>query len=394
MQNSAISKWTKLPWVQTGADEFCLELFDNRSVQIVKGQSGQYEVYVQQSRAGQRHATTNDLCGAIKVAEENYVNHREVLWLVDPARQASPPSRRQAQYMYRLDAELRRAHPTFLEFWKFANASHRAGSHLYSRGEVARMIDAHRTAGARMWRGPIGDDPPRIVKSHGEEAEEAERTASEIEFEMRNIEAGIAAAKRAEAELMEVRRALNSRHWTARLLASQDLQKKARELEAASNAGTLQRRHLELSGSLAMWRERAAEHRRHERGETRQVTAKLKRESRAAEKEAATRVRREQERAMLARAAQKDRDLAAATKHKIRAGDCCPYCGERLGDQRHLDHIYPLSLGGLSIEPNMVWVCVPCNLRKSNQTLNQFIDANNLDRDRIYAVLRAMKKRY
>lgn len=57
---------------------------------------------------------------------------------------------------------------------------------------------------------------------------------------------------------------------------------------------------------------------------------------------------------------------------KERQYDSCPYCQGPLDENIHADHIYPVSLGGLSTEQNMVLVCATCNSRKSNKTLREF----------------------
>ena len=59
----------------------------------------------------------------------------------------------------------------------------------------------------------------------------------------------------------------------------------------------------------------------------------------------------------------------------------CPYCGNNLGRSPHRDHIYPIAKGGMSIERNLVYVCMDCNLKKSDLTLNQFINISGLNRD-------------
>lgn len=54
-----------------------------------------------------------------------------------------------------------------------------------------------------------------------------------------------------------------------------------------------------------------------------------------------------------------------------RAGGTCEYkpmIGRRCqAPGTHADHIYPHSLGGLTITENGAWLCRGCNLRKSNK---------------------------
>ena len=72
----------------------------------------------------------------------------------------------------------------------------------------------------------------------------------------------------------------------------------------------------------------------------------------------------------------------------------CPYCGNSLGDSPHQDHIYPIAKGGMSVEKNLVYVCQDCNLKKSELTLNQFINICGLDRDFIESNLDKLGKDY
>lgn len=51
------------------------------------------------------------------------------------------------------------------------------------------------------------------------------------------------------------------------------------------------------------------------------------------------------------------------------AGTACVYCGEA---GVHVDHIYPLSLGGSHTWDNIQMICKVCNLAKNNQTEDQF----------------------
>ena len=62
-----------------------------------------------------------------------------------------------------------------------------------------------------------------------------------------------------------------------------------------------------------------------------------------------------------------DRDEIARSQNYI-----CPYC-KCTFQQFHLDHVIPLSRGGAHTRENMVAACVPCNLRKSNKTPEEFM---------------------
>jgi HNH endonuclease len=45
----------------------------------------------------------------------------------------------------------------------------------------------------------------------------------------------------------------------------------------------------------------------------------------------------------------------------------CPCCGDKLGDNYHLDHILPLALGGANTDENMQLLKAECNLNKSKK---------------------------
>ena len=73
----------------------------------------------------------------------------------------------------------------------------------------------------------------------------------------------------------------------------------------------------------------------------------------------------------------KSRELADQLKPVLRKEaeerqNVCPYCSQHLGLQPHLDHIHPVSKGGMSSIENLVYVCTNCNLRKSNKSLFSF----------------------
>jgi 5-methylcytosine-specific restriction endonuclease McrA len=96
--------------------------------------------------------------------------------------------------------------------------------------------------------------------------------------------------------------------------------------------------------------------------------------------------------AVEARVLQKERDLAARLRLTFKPTDQCPYCGRPLGSGPHLDHIYPVSKGGLSVSNNLVFVCLQCNQRKSDMTLAAFLRASNLDRRAVESRLTQLGK--
>ncbi len=100
------------------------------------------------------------------------------------------------------------------------------------------------------------------------------------------------------------------------------------------------------------------------------------------------------DRAIIARAKDATRDAARPLKARAQRDHECPYCGCEIGESPHLDHIYPVKLGGLSVDTNCVHVCGSCNLNKRDMTINQFIDAYSLDRSLVFKRLRALGKSY
>jgi len=56
---------------------------------------------------------------------------------------------------------------------------------------------------------------------------------------------------------------------------------------------------------------------------------------------------------------------------KKRDGAICQYCNEPAPDGE-VDHIIPLSKGGLDVLDNLVWSCRSCNNSKGNKTLEEW----------------------
>lgn len=98
-------------------------------------------------------------------------------------------------------------------------------------------------------------------------------------------------------------------------------------------------------------------------------------------------------RAIAAESIKKVRRQAQSKKHKLEMPESCPYCSNSLiGNEVHVDHIYPVSKGGKSINSNMVNVCASCNAKKKNMTLGVFINFYSLDYDAIRNNLSGLKK--
>jgi hypothetical protein len=95
-----------------------------------------------------------------------------------------------------------------------------------------------------------------------------------------------------------------------------------------------------------------------------------------------------------ARGMNETRELARRVRMSFSPTDVCPYCGKAMGSEARLDHIYPVSKGGLSVRSNLVFVCLECNQKKSDMTLAAFVKACNLDREAIEARLNQLGKEF
>lgn len=51
-------------------------------------------------------------------------------------------------------------------------------------------------------------------------------------------------------------------------------------------------------------------------------------------------------------------------QHQRQKGKCF-YCGSKLDDSRHIDHVIPIALGGTNHPENIVLACQACNLAKN-----------------------------
>ena len=107
------------------------------------------------------------------------------------------------------------------------------------------------------------------------------------------------------------------------------------------------------------------------------IKAELERHLKALGSDAA---RLERLQAVEARTLQRERDLAAKLRLTFAPTEECPYCGNPLGSDPRLDHIYPVAKGGLSVSTNLVFVCLQCKQQKSDMTLAAFMRAQQLDR--------------
>ena len=66
-------------------------------------------------------------------------------------------------------------------------------------------------------------------------------------------------------------------------------------------------------------------------------------------------------------------ELMYMVTYALKGNDKCYYCGAELTKKnRTLDHLYPRSLGGVSITDNLVPSCKLCNQNKKDMTYHQF----------------------
>ncbi|MBS0151006.1 MAG: HNH endonuclease [Nitrospira sp.] len=83
---------------------------------------------------------------------------------------------------------------------------------------------------------------------------------------------------------------------------------------------------------------------------------------------------------------------ATSLKRLVKKTPDCPYCGAVLGTDPHLDHIYPLAKGGLSIVINLVWCCSACNSLKADNGLVQFLMERGLPIEPVLSRLHSLGK--
>lgn len=126
------------------------------------------------------------------------------------------------------------------------------------------------------------------------------------------------------------------------------------------------------------------------------LQAAIRREERREQRRIAEQQRADHQAGLAAAHLAAGRDRARSIIPRVRGvEEFCPYCEEELIDrQTHVDHIYPLSRGGLSTEVNMVEVCSTCNLYKSDLTLWEYVQQQGLDWLAVTQRLTALSKRF
>jgi len=90
----------------------------------------------------------------------------------------------------------------------------------------------------------------------------------------------------------------------------------------------------------------------------------------------------------------RSRFVAESLRRLVPKTQRCPYCtGPMLPGHEHLDHIAPVSRGGLSVTENLIYVCETCNIAKSDRSLFTFLTSIGADPTAIYEQLHRMGKR-
>ena len=114
-------------------------------------------------------------------------------------------------------------------------------------------------------------------------------------------------------------------------------------------------------------------------------------------KEIRRRINKKEKSAKLAAYQDKSRNvgqsLMSSMKANLKSPYYCPYCNKKTAKTKlHVDHINPVSNGGLSVERNLVPVCSDCNLEKSDLSLRAFCKKNQYDFESICDTLESMGK--
>ena len=67
----------------------------------------------------------------------------------------------------------------------------------------------------------------------------------------------------------------------------------------------------------------------------------------------------------------------AELKKLIQQSKFCYYCGIKIEEKFEIDHMNPLSKGGINIITNLVVSCIKCNRRKGTKTAEEFLKLIN-----------------
>ena len=102
---------------------------------------------------------------------------------------------------------------------------------------------------------------------------------------------------------------------------------------------------------------------------------------------------REKSEADVASARSKQASAKRRLASQLNTFNRCPYCETKLSfDQSHVDHIHPVSKGGLSEDDNLVLVCASCNTSKGKKTLRAFCRDTDLNYNVVVARLEMIGK--
>lgn len=78
------------------------------------------------------------------------------------------------------------------------------------------------------------------------------------------------------------------------------------------------------------------------------------------------------------RAARHNRGKGKLTSAEVKAKynqqrGLCAYCLQSIGKDYHLDHIHPISRGGVNLPINIVIACPQCNISKRDRTVDEWL---------------------
>jgi len=154
-----------------------------------------------------------------------------------------------------------------------------------------------------------------------------------------------------------------------------------RTLELQSRMPELERAFNDLACEEVVRLESSAQPIRRELVALREATEKRVQLDDEIERKRRTAERRAFERARLAAVDEETRQVTAQYRDKVPFSERCVYCHEPItrGVNAHLDHIIPVSKGGLATEENLVWACSTCNLLKSDRSFHRFCKDAGLD---------------